>query len=118
MVKRVVREAARHHAGALDAALAGKCLYVLFRLKAPLPGASAATWAALKTQLRGEADGLLEQLLERVRKGSLGSPGARRPANPQPRDRTNSLAQSGGSPGTCSPLPATAAAGEITVPKA
>jgi hypothetical protein len=59
----VLREAARVRAPALEAALAGAALDILFRLKAPLPEPAAAGWSAVKAQLRREADSLLEQLL-------------------------------------------------------
>ncbi len=66
MVKRVLRESARHAATALQTAVAGARADVVFRLKSPLPGAEATTWLALKAELRREADSLLEQLRDRL----------------------------------------------------
>jgi ribonuclease P protein component len=66
MLKRVLREAARHHAPALLAAAGAARLDILFRLKSPLPSAPDLSWSALKSQLRGEADGLLDQLARRL----------------------------------------------------
>jgi len=68
-VRRVLRESARMRAPALEQALAGANLDVLFRLKAPLPEPAAAGWASVKTQLRLEADSLLDQLLGLLRTG-------------------------------------------------
>ncbi len=88
MVKRVLREAARHAAGRLATAASPARADALFRLKAPLPGAAACGWAELKRQLRGEADALLAQLevylLERRPGGGLAqsADAARTPANP------------------------------------
>ena len=79
MVKRILRESARHAAQDLSAAAGADCLDILFRLKSPLPDASAATWSALKGQLRCEADALLQQLRQR-----LGKQGARAPAPAPP----------------------------------
>jgi ribonuclease P protein component len=62
MVKRVVRESARRAAPLLCAAAGGASAEVLFRLKSPLPDASAATWSMIKGQVRREADSLMEQL--------------------------------------------------------
>jgi ribonuclease P protein component len=67
MVKRVLRESARDAAPQLAMAAAGLCAEALFRLKSPLPDASAATWSSLKGQLRREADSLLEQLRAQLR---------------------------------------------------
>ena len=78
-VKRVLREAARHRAPVLEAALAGKTLDILFRLKAPLPDPATAGWAQVKAQLRREADGLLEQLLAALQSGGPLPGAAQRP---------------------------------------
>jgi len=67
MVKRILRESARHAAGQLCTAVAGGRAEVLLRLKSPLPDDSAASWSTLKGQLRREADSLMEQLRERLR---------------------------------------------------
>ncbi len=107
VVKRVVREAARHRAAHLDAALGARSLDILFRLKAPLPEPSAAGWAQVKAQLRREADSLLGQLLDRVRSGSKGPPGA---TSTRTKGRGgDSLAQSAGG-AAISPLPGGGAA--------
>ncbi len=66
MVKRVLREAARHAAARLDAAAGHAPVDVLVRLKAGLPPASAAGWHQVKAQLRQEADSLFEQLHARL----------------------------------------------------
>jgi hypothetical protein len=108
VVKRVVREAARHRAAHLDAALGARSLDILFRLKAPLPEPSAAGWALVKAQLRREADSLLVQLLDRVRTGSKGPPG--RTSARTKGHGGDSLAQSAGGGAAISPLPAGGAA--------
>jgi len=70
-VRRVLREAARLQAPALEQALAGASVDILFRLKAPLPEPAAAGWGIVKAQLRREADSLLEQLLGQLRSGDM-----------------------------------------------
>lgn len=65
-VKRIVREAARHAAGALTDAGPTHQLEVVFRLKSPLPDASAASWGKIKSDLRSEVDQLLAQLRSRL----------------------------------------------------
>ena len=66
MVKRVLREAARHGAGRLAAAAARQRVDVLFRLKAPLPDAATTSWAQVRLQLRREADSLIDQLQQQL----------------------------------------------------
>lgn len=64
LVKRVLREAARHAAPAMDAAaLAAEVqLDVVLRLKAPMPPTETLSRAQFKRALREEADGLLARL--------------------------------------------------------
>jgi len=90
-VKRVIREAARHASGALEPLCGQLAVEVLFRLKAPLPEPSAASWAQMKRDLRHEADGLLGQLQAQLRKG----PPVARPAHVP----VQTLAQSAGPAG-------------------
>jgi RNase P protein component len=78
MVKRVLREAARAALPALRGAGADARADVLMRLKQPLPRASAAGWAAVKRELRAEADDLMRQLGARLARGATG----RAPAPP------------------------------------
>jgi ribonuclease P protein component len=59
MVKRVLREAARHSAAA---AAAGSGMDVVLRLRSPLPGAGERGWGAVKRELRVQADWLLQKL--------------------------------------------------------
>ncbi len=68
-VKRVLREAARQAAPALERAGGGQRLAVVLRLKAVLPAADAIGLAALKRQLRDEADALLAQLTQHLLRG-------------------------------------------------
>ena len=71
-VKRVLREAARHAASRLLAAVPRQRLHVVMRLKAPLPDRAAASWSAVKAELRRETDALLEQLLRELVRASSG----------------------------------------------
>ena len=71
LVKRILRESARQAAPALCLAAGPMRADVLLRLKAPLPAAGAATWSELCGQLRREADSLMEQLQERLRRNTL-----------------------------------------------
>ncbi len=68
LVKRIVREACRHRASAFErcAAQAAVCIDVALRLKSPLADADGQALAMThwRRQLRGEADALLEYLLE------------------------------------------------------
>jgi RNase P protein component len=64
LIKRVLREAARHAAPGLDAAAAARMvqLDVVLRLKAPVPAPGTLPRARLKRELRAEADTLLDRL--------------------------------------------------------
>jgi RNase P protein component len=64
LIKRVLREAARHAAPRLDAAAAVHTvqLDVVLRLKAPVPAPAALARTRLKRELRAEADALLDRL--------------------------------------------------------
>lgn len=68
-VKRVLREAARHAAPALELAGGGRRVAVVLRLKEALPAADTISLAALKRQLRDEADALLAQLALQLQRG-------------------------------------------------
>jgi len=89
-VRRVLREAARLRAPALEAALGGAAMDVLFRLKCPLPEPAVAGWSGVKAQLRREADSLLDQLLGLLRSGEP----AAMLAQAQSQGQRHSLAQS------------------------
>jgi len=118
MVKRVVREAARHRAADIESALAGTRIDVLFRLKAPLPEPSAAGWAAVKAQLRREADSLLEQLLGRALRGPWDRATPQRGPGHAARGRGDSLAQSAGGLAVQAPPTAATLAGDANPPQA
>jgi RNase P protein component len=64
LIKRVLREAARHAAPGLDAAAAAQLvqLDVVLRLKAPVPVPATLPRTRLKRELRAEADALLDRL--------------------------------------------------------
>jgi RNase P protein component len=62
LVKRVLREAARHAAPALETAAGAHCVDVVLRLKQPCPAKAALARPLFKRQLRAEADALLAQL--------------------------------------------------------
>jgi len=66
-VKRILREAARHHLATLDAAVAGGAADVVLRLKARVPARGELTLAAWKAALRAEADALLDRLAAELR---------------------------------------------------
>lgn len=68
-VRRVLRESARRHIVELDAAAAGRAVDIVLRLKSAAPGGAARARRAWKTELRAEADALLEQLAWRLRGG-------------------------------------------------
>jgi ribonuclease P protein component len=70
LVKRILRESARHAAGGLEAAAGSRRVDVLLRLKAPLPERGASGLPAIKVQLRREADSLMEQLARHLRSPS------------------------------------------------
>jgi len=65
--KRVLRESARCHIEALDAAAGQRAVDVVLRLKAAVPDRAALDRRAWKLALRAEADALLEQLARRLR---------------------------------------------------
>jgi ribonuclease P protein component len=62
LIKRVLRESARHAASALDRAARQRRVDLVLRLKAPCPAAVELTRPQFKRVLRAEADGLLAQL--------------------------------------------------------
>lgn len=64
LVKRVLREAARHAAPRLECAAAAD-LGVHVRLKVPLPARETLARGPLKRALREDADALLQRLVER-----------------------------------------------------
>jgi RNase P protein component len=74
LIKRVLREAARHAAPALDAAAGDRRVDVVLRLKAPCPTKSALPRPQLKKLLRQEADELLAQLALALRRPAVGRP--------------------------------------------
>jgi RNase P protein component len=65
LVKRILREAARHSAPQL-AARAQRDLDVVLRLKAPLPERATITRTQLKRALREDADAVLRRLSDRL----------------------------------------------------
>ncbi len=65
LVKRILREAARHNAPALNA-LVTVPLDVVLRLKAPLPKPGSIGVTALKRALRADIDTLLARFHERL----------------------------------------------------
>lgn len=67
LVRRVLREAARHAAPALDAAVAPGRIDIVLRLKSALPPKSSAARVRLRADLRAEADSLLAQLTAALR---------------------------------------------------
>lgn len=76
MIRRILRESARHRCSSLDGvvnrdrAAPDFALHILMRLKAPLPEkADPRTWQAVKHDLRVEVDGLLSRLERAVRTG-------------------------------------------------
>jgi len=70
--KRVLREAARRHVDALDAAAASRSVDVVLRLKAAVPDRSQLARDAWKAALREEAEALLELLARRLREAGDG----------------------------------------------
>jgi RNase P protein component len=74
LVKRVLREAARQAASALDLAAGSRRVDVVIRLKAPLPLADELPRSQLKRVLRAEADALLAQLAAFLRRDAGGAP--------------------------------------------
>jgi RNase P protein component len=83
MVKRVLREAARHGAGALRALAQDRQVDIVLRLRSPLPTPTEMSLSQEKSSLRTEADALIGQLARHL--GSRhdgagpGGAGARRP---------------------------------------
>ncbi len=72
LVKRVLREAARHALATLDAAAGERRVDLVLRLKAPVPSADLMSRARFKRELRAEADALLAQLAGALRQGAGG----------------------------------------------
>jgi ribonuclease P protein component len=68
LIKRILREAARHSAPEL-AALAPAALDILLRLKAPLPPRATTPRGQLKRALREDADAVLRRLVDRLAAG-------------------------------------------------
>jgi ribonuclease P protein component len=62
MVKRILREGARHAALGLAARAAGRRVDLVLRLKAALPDRAAMSWNELKRRLRTETDELMSKL--------------------------------------------------------
>lgn len=62
MVKRILREGARHAAPGLTARAAGRGVDLVLRLKAALPDREAMSWNELKRRLRTETDELMSKL--------------------------------------------------------
>jgi len=65
LVKRILREAARHCAPQLEA-LTRRDLDIVLRLKAPLPERVTTTRTQLKRALREDADSVLRRLRDRL----------------------------------------------------
>jgi len=80
LIKRILREAARHSAPQLDA-VAHADMDVVLRLKAPLPAPDLLPRGQLKRALRADADAVLKRLAERL------TGRANERANEQTRDR-------------------------------
>jgi ribonuclease P protein component len=74
LIKRVLREAARHAAPALDAAAGDHQVDIVLRLKTPCPNKTAMPRPQLKKLLRQEADDLLAQLAVALRRHAAGAP--------------------------------------------
>jgi len=67
LVKRVLREAARHAAGTLRSLVPDRSVDIVLRLRSPLPGPGQMGQARLKRSLRAEADSLIAQLARHLR---------------------------------------------------
>ncbi len=65
--KRVLREAARRHLPALDAAAGNRSVDIVLRLRAAVPDGATLARHAWKAALRAEADTLLAQLARSLR---------------------------------------------------
>jgi ribonuclease P protein component len=98
LVKRVLREAARHAAMPLEAVAQDAQVDVLFRLKSPLPAPSAAGWSQVKASLRQEADSLLQQLAAELERRRGRPPGPR--GNPQGAAQVLAQSPAGAQPAT------------------
>lgn len=68
LIKRILRESARHSAPELASVAPGD-LDVLLRLKAPLPARESTPRGQLKRALRDDADAVLRRLIERLAAG-------------------------------------------------
>jgi ribonuclease P protein component len=78
LVKRVLREAARHGAAVLRPLLQGRRIDVVLRLRGALPAASEMGLRELKRTLRSQADWLLAQLARHLRCGHVAAGSASR----------------------------------------
>jgi RNase P protein component len=76
LVKRVLREAARHAAPALDAAAGPRAVDVLLRLKAVCPPKTQLPRPRFRHALRAEADALLAGLTQALRVAAAGGESA------------------------------------------
>lgn len=94
LVKRVLREAARHGASALRALAQDRRVDVVLRLREPLPTASDMSLAQLKRALRSEADALIAQLVRHLRSGDRRT-GAGSAAEQQRGDGTGPIGRQG-----------------------
>jgi ribonuclease P protein component len=74
LIKRVLRESARHAAPALDRAACRRRVDLVLRLKAPCPVVGELTRPQFKRVLRAEADSLLAQLAAFLQRDALGAP--------------------------------------------
>ena len=70
MVKRVLREAARHAAEALRQVAGDRTVDLVLRLRSPLPDPAQMGLAMVKRSLRAEADALIAQLQRYLRAGA------------------------------------------------
>jgi len=68
LIKRILREAARHSAPRLEE-LASADLDIVLRLKAPLPARETMPRTQLKRALRADADAVLRRLCDRITAG-------------------------------------------------
>ncbi|MDZ7652144.1 MAG: ribonuclease P protein component [Burkholderiaceae bacterium] len=77
LIKRVLRESARHAAPALDRAACRRRVDLVLRLKAPCPVVGELTRPQFKRALRAEADSLLAQLAAFLQRDALTAPASR-----------------------------------------
>jgi RNase P protein component len=68
MIKRLLREAARHSAQLLRELTQHRRVDLVFRLRSPLPERSQMGLAQVKRSLRAEADSLIAQLVRHLRR--------------------------------------------------